>query len=186
MKINASLIRFALIGSIILAIAFFSTAVWWLNDRLREFNLNANHAKIDAELSQQDAGNLLLLRSTLDNRKDVVQLASELVASPERSKYQDQIISDIKNYASRHNLKVSTVTFILATNKAKAPTGTTLIPFTLSLSGVVPYNKFLNFLRDMEDNIPKVRVTSLNISPDSKNPSSITAPTFNMEIYVKA
>ncbi|MEO5499530.1 MAG: hypothetical protein ABIR46_03455, partial [Candidatus Saccharimonadales bacterium] len=106
---------------------------------------------------------------------------------------QDQIVQDIGSYASNAGLTVLGYDFISpvaaqTTGKTAKPTaasGVKTVVATVSLKSPVPYDRYLKFLRLIEQNLTKMQVTQLDISNDLKTPGSISSPIVTVEVFVQ-
>lgn len=188
---TASRLRYILIALVIIMAVGFGAGAWWLQKMLAERVTETDHAKIDAEVAQLEIEKLRQLKQRLTEQKDTVERTRLIAASADQYQYQNQIITDITTYASRHNIGISSFNFTESETKKpaaggqSAPQATTKTPFSVTLRGPIDFNKFMQFLRDIESNLTKIQVNSLTLSPDAKNPGAITNPTLSLEVYIK-
>lgn len=182
---TATKLRLILLGLIVLLVAGFGTGAWWVQTQLAERVRQTDHTKIDAEVSTTELQQVKNLEKQLADQEDVVNRAKQIAASTAQYRYQDQVVSDISDYAARYGIKVSSFDFSGA-QSAKPTTvgGAKKTAFRLTLKGPLPYITFLRFLQDIEKNLTKIQVTSLTLSPD-KDPNNIADPNLGLEVYLK-
>ncbi|MGH7196797.1 MAG: type 4a pilus biogenesis protein PilO [Candidatus Saccharimonadales bacterium] len=178
---NAVILRYILLGVLVLMLLGLGAGGWWLQDTLTAKMRETDHARIDAELSQQEVEYLKQLKERLAQQKDIVERTKQIAATADQYGYQDQVVGDISTYARRHGITISSFDFSAAGQKTDAAK----TPFAVTLKGPLAYITFLRFLQDIEKNLTKIQVTSLALSPDTKNPNNITNPTVGLEVYLK-
>lgn len=162
----------------------FAAGAWWVNTLLAKSVRETDHMQIDAEISTTELQQLKSLQKQLITEKDIIDRAKQIAASSNQYRYQDQVIKDVSDYATRYGVAINTFDFASTSNQNAAQAGAKKTPFTVTLRGPLPYTTFLKFLRAIEQNLTKIQVTSLSLTPD-KNPNSITNPTVSMEVYLK-
>lgn len=177
-------LRFILIGLIVVMVGGFAFGTWWMQGLLAQHVRDTDHAEIDAEVSNTELQQLKQLQKQLADEQDIVERAKQIAVSAEQYRYQDQVIKDVSDYASRYGISVNTIDFTQTSGQASAG-GAKRTAFTVSLRGPLPYTTFMRFLRDIEKNLTKIQVTSLTLAPD-KDPNSITNPTLSLEVYLKS
>ncbi len=184
---TATKLRLVLLGLIALLLIGFSTGAWWMQTLLADQVRQTDHIKIDADISTTELQQLKSLDKQLIGEQDIVSRAKQIAASTEQYRYQDQVVSDISDYAARYGIGVSTFDFSAA--QSAKPTaavgGAKKTAFRLILRGPIPYITFLRFLQDVEKNLTKIQVTSLTLSPD-KDPNNIAKPNLGLEVYLKS
>ena len=181
---NAVKLRLVLIGVIVLQVAVIIAGIWLLNDFLQREVAATDHAKIDADISEQEISTLKRLRTELTTKKDLIERTKQIAASSAQYQYQDQVISDLNRYASRYGFSIVSFDFTGTPGaKATAPSGKTA--FLVMLSSPIKYDNFLKFIRDVERNVTKIRITSITLAPNPKNPTEILNPGINLEVYLK-
>lgn len=181
---TATKLRYVLIGLIVVMFGGFATGAWWVDTLLAKSVRETDNTQIDAEVSTTELQQLKSLQKQLLSEKDIIDRAKQIAASSNQYRYQDQVIKDISDYASRYGIAINTFDFTTTTGQNNAQVGAKKTPFTVTLRGPLPYTTFLKFLRAVEQNLTKIQVTSLSLAPD-KDPSSITNPTVSMEVYLK-
>jgi hypothetical protein len=182
---TATKLRLVLFGVIALLLLGLGTGAWYIQSILAENVKRTDHSKIDAEISTIELQQLKTLQKQLAGEQDIINRAKEIAASTEQYRYQDQVVTDISDYAARYGIRVNTFDFSGTQAKASSVAGAKKTAFKLSLKGPIPYITFLRFLQDVEKNLTKIQVTSLTLSPD-KNPNNIANPNLGLEVYLKS
>ena len=213
MKLTAvSLQRLFFAGIFILVVVsvFGFTA---LGKVLQNRALEVNHSQTDADIGSSNVKQLEQLNQDLESHKDVVQRAKQIVAESRSYQYQDQIVQDINSFASRAGITVLGYNFsggsdttnsnqgsstpppntdtlgsasaVPQESKANIPAGVKTVTANITLKNPVPYSNFLQFLKLIEQNVTKMQITGISLSPDSGNPSQISNPTIGLIVYTR-
>lgn len=181
-ELNAAKLRLILMGIVALEICIVIAALPQMSDLLIKAARSTDHAKIDNEVSQQELERLKNLRFELASQKDVIARAKQIAISSAQYKYQDQIISDLSAYANRRNVGITSFDFGTTSTTAQASAGRTA--FLVSLRSPLKYDSLLNFIRDVELNLTKIKVTSVNLAPNPRNPTELLNPSVGMEVFI--
>ncbi len=180
---NAAKLKYVLIGCIVLMVVALLAGTIFLQRFLNEQVMTTDHAKIDAEASQQEIAKLQRLENELADKKDLLARAKQIAAASEQYRYQDQVINDLNVYASRNTIGIASFDFKQPAIGAAAQGNKTA--FIVNLNSPIKYENLLAFLRDVEQNLTKIKVTSVNLSPNPKSPVEIQNPTINLEVFLK-
>ena len=182
---NASRLRYVLSGFIVLLVGVIVATIWMMQQLLSEQVRITDHTKIDADVSELDVGKLKNLEDELAERKDLIERTKQIAASVDQYQFQDQVISDLTVYASRNGFGISAFDFTQAAGAKPGTTPSGKTAFVVSLTSPIPYDKFLQFMHDVEQNLTKIQITSVTLSPNPKNPTEILNPTINLEVFLK-
>lgn len=182
---NASQLRYLLIGLISVMVIGFGAATWWMQGLLASNVSATERAKIDADISQTELQQLKTLQKQFNDEKDVLERAKQIAVSSEQYRYQDQVIKDVSDYAARYGIQINTFDFTTTNAQTPAANGAKKTSFNVTLKGPLKYDTFIRFLRSIEKNLTKIQVTSLTLAPD-RDPSNITNPALSLEVYLKS
>lgn len=192
---SALQLRNILLTCVILLLGGIGTLIYFASGFLHEETVTTTHARIDAELGEQDIDKLKNLEKVLATNTASIQKADQIVSESKQYEYQDQIVNDINAYAARTGVKIIGYDFGTAattTTPAVATTPTTpqvsgvkTLNVTLSLQSPMPFDNYLRFVKAIEKNLTKMQVSGINISPDDKISSSITNPSVILIVYVR-
>lgn len=195
MNLNAVLLSRLLMGLIALLVVLAGVGYYYGSEFLRQTVIQTSHIKTDASLSESNIAKLKKLETELEDKKEVVARTTQIISESSEYQYQDQIVRDINAYASRAGVKVIGYDFGDGGKKIQRPTankkqpivikGVTTLNATLTLATPIKYDNFLKFLKAIEQNLTKMQVTGVNMSPDTQDSNSISNPSVGLQIYVK-
>ncbi len=184
-QLNAASLQYVLIAAIILCITGIVGIFIMAQSILVEKAISTDHAKIDAELSQDEIIRLQRLRSSLKDEKATIDKTAKIVAESQQYTYQDQVINDITAFAAQTGVKITGFDF------SKKPTATTdkSLPqktiVTVTTDKSIDYTALLRFIKLIERNITKMQLTGLSIRPDMQNPAVVLGPIIELEVYLR-
>lgn len=184
---TATIVHWSLYVLILVLLAGIVTGGYFIHQKLSAYVVQVDHLKTDSELNEQGIINARKLRVVLNQNKDSVARAADIVADTKYYQYQDQIVQDISAYASAANLTVLGFDFAATAPAGKATTSANIktVVATISLKSPVPYGNYLRFLKLIERNLTKMQVTQLDIANDLKTPGTISSPIITLEVYVR-
>jgi hypothetical protein len=190
---NAVTLRNILIASIVLSLAGIGAVIYYASGYLASEVSETVHTRIKADLSKNDLDRLKILEKVLENNKASVEKAAQIVSDSKKYEYQDQIVSDINTYAVKTGVSVTGFDFgdAFATStrssaqKTPAVTGVKSISVTLTLGSPMPYDNYLRFIKAVEQNLTKMQVAGINITPDEQSPGAISNPSVVLIVYVR-
>lgn len=180
---------FAITG---IGVATFSIA----DKMLQKSATETSHAVADAEASQNNLQNLQKLEQDLITKKDIVQRAASIVAESRSYEYQNQIINDLNDYASRASLSIININFDTAAGSTGTTPATPAPPVatvggvksttaSITLKNPVDYANLLRFIKSIEQNLTKMQISSIGLSKSTDSQTGITSDTLNIEVYIK-
>lgn len=189
---SAIQLRNILLGGIGLMIVLIGVTIYYASTLLQVEATKSVHAKIDAELVAADLDRLKNLEKVLERNQNSVQKAAQIVSDTKLYQYQDQIIKDIDSYANKTGVQVTVYDFG-ATDKpttssgAQQPTipGVKTITVKLTLKSPLPFDNYLRFIKAIEQNLTKMQVSGVNLSPDEDNKNDVSNPGIGLTVYVK-
>jgi len=124
-------------------------------NEVRNFAMEVNHSVADAEASNGQVSALQALKGQISESEALIAKANQMFATPEN--YQNQAITDTRNYAAASGVAIAKISF----DDSTAGINPVL---TVSLKAPVPYAKLIQFLDNIESNIPKMQVSKIGIS----------------------
>lgn len=188
-NMNAVMATKVLFGVIALLILSAGALFYYGNQFLGQVVEDTNRAKVDAEISDRNLAKLQQLETELDDMQTIVDRTQQIIAESSQYQYQDQIVRDINAFAARTGVTVTGYTFQDDEQSKSASTvklsGVKTLVATVSLQAPVKYDNFLRFLKAIEQNLTKMQVTGVNISPDQEDLSAISNPSIGLIIYAK-
>jgi hypothetical protein len=167
----------------------------FINESLTNVAVDVSHKVIDASASQNNLQTLQSVQRQLEDKKDVVERTRSIVADSQSYQYQNQIITDLSDYAKRSSIEITNLDFSSATQSSatpKTPSALTVpIPngvkstsVSVTLKNPVNYDNLLRFIYAIEQNLTKMQVSKVGLSKDSTG-NGITSDLLTIEVYVR-
>ena len=189
-SLSATLMRYVLIIVIVLAVAGIGTVFYYAQRLLGAKALEADHAKIDAELAQEEISRLQQLKKTLQDNQPQIAKTALIVAQSQQYEFQTQVVNDITTYAQQSGVEILGFDFgVKPGAPAKKVPGSkvnqqkTIV--TVQLNNNIPYASFLKFIKSIEQNVTKMQLTGMVLQPTTADATLITAPTVEIEVYLR-
>lgn len=175
------------IVSMIIMIILLVFGFSWLSSMLESRHTEADHAKIDADIARNNIEQLQYLDGYMADNQEIVERAQSIVS--ESSQYQHQVIYDINAYASRSGVEVLGYNFEDVESQGEAVSsdvrGTQITNVTVTIANPVAYQDFLRFLTSIEQNLTRMQVTGVSMTPDQSDNNKIINPKIGLEVYLK-
>lgn len=188
MTFDAVTLSWILSGCIGVIIIGAGIGCWQLQKILAAERLAADHAKIDATVSNSELQKAHNLQIYLSHHKADVEKAAAVVAETKTYQYQNQIVQDVNQFANLAGVTVLGFDFpTQTTNVTAAPAakGVKTLQATVTLQNPVPYENYLRFLKLIEQNLTKMQITDVTITPDDKVVGRINNPIIGLQVYVR-
>jgi hypothetical protein len=185
MSFSAVTLSWIFIGLISLTLVGTGFGCWYLQKLLAAERISADHAKIDASISASELQKAHNLQIYLSNNKEHIEKAAAVVAETKTYQYQNQIVADVNQFASIAGVTVLGFDFPVQTTAKPAAKGVKTIQATVTLQNPVPYENYLRFLKLIEQNLTKMQITDISITPDEKVIGRINNPTVGLQVYVR-
>jgi hypothetical protein len=187
---NATRLRNLMLVGIGLTMILIGVVIYYASSFLRDETIKNVHTKIDRELSSQDLDRLKNLQRVLQENRSSVQKAEQIVAATKQYQYQDQIIRDVNSYANSTGVKVTAYDFASANKPGAVPnqptvSGVKSIAVTLTLDSPMSFDNYLRFIKAIEQNLTKMQISGVNLSPDIDNVNNIANPSIGLVVYVR-
>ncbi len=208
LNITPAMLRLILIGCLLLLVAGGVGVFMAGNQILTKYAGDAQAKSAEARAGESVVQDLQKTKAILAANADTAKRASLIVAESTSYAYQDQIITDINNFASNAGLSITSITFAdtkvsptagasagvkapvagaAAAPSAPAPTGIKSTTASVTLKNPVPYGSLLQFIHSVQNSLFKMRISQVSLSPssDSKNADSVASNVFNIEVYIR-
>lgn len=193
---NSVVFQRILLGVILLVLVGLGFGYVQLTSLLQTKVTETDHARIEAVVAEYEISKLKKLSVDLKSQQDIITRTQEIVAKGKSYQYQDQIISDVTSYANRNGVTISGFDFtanLTPAGKKPVTPGAPVAPTaagkkvsaTISLRSPLPYINFMNFISQIESNLTKLQIISVNLSPEGKDPRLVNNPTIGIELYIK-
>lgn len=175
-----------LIATIVLLVIGAAAGSWLMQSALSAQVTDADHAKINADLSQTELQRSKTLETYLDENRAAIEKAKSVVSDTQTYQYQNQIVNDIESYANKSGVTVLSYSFPVDTAAAKSDaTGLKSVSATIGFKSPLQYSNYLRFIKYIEQNITKMQITDLTLSPDQNNGNNIEGTSITLKVYVR-
>lgn len=199
MKAPASLtpskLRILLSAALVAVIIAGGVLLYFVYNKLGQTAEETGSQVATAREGQNTLQRLQNLQQELDDRRDEINRASQVMANSQNYAYQDRLVSDLTVYANRANLSISNISFsgqggstggTAAPSGGGAPTAAPGLKSTtvdVTLENPVNYRNLLNFLHYVEQNLTKLKVSKVTMTKSEG--SSVTVDVLSLEVYVR-
>lgn len=178
-SITATRLRTILIASIVLLIILGVVGFYFAQNILTTVSNDVGQSVANSAASGDDVASLTKLQAQLASQKDIIAKTSKVLASSQN--YQTQAITDLNVYAAATGLAISDYKFA----QGASATGGAQTTVTVSLNSPISYSKLLTFMYAIENNIPKMQISGLNLSRVEGSNDSIKTDALTIEVYSK-
>ena len=190
-QVDARLLQFILIGLVVASIASIFGIFIVAHTMLGAKAIDADHARIEAELAEDEINRLKRLKIILANDQEAIDKAAKIVASSQKYDYQDKIISDITNYANQSGVKIIGFDFNLKSTAPKSNASIAkannlqLISAVVKINDDTEYASLLKLVRLIELNVTKIQLTKLTLTPNPADPARLLGTTIEFEVFTR-
>jgi hypothetical protein len=191
-RLTPTRLRIMLMISLVVTIALSSVINSFAFGLLEDFAVDVSHTTVDATASQNNLQNLQQVQQKLAGEKDVIQRASSIVADSQSYQYQDQILTDLKAFASQAGIVITNLDFSAATTSktptapaaGPAPVGVKSTSVSVTLKNPVNYVNFLKFVKSIEQNLTKMQISKVALSKAATG-NDVSSETLIIEVYIR-
>lgn len=146
--------------------------------------------------SQNTIQRLQALKKDLESKQTIVDRTAQFTGSADSIAVQTRVVEDLRVYAERAHLNLVnwSIGGDQAAGNAGASAGTGATPaatagpatrsVNITLATPVNYTDYLNFLHYVEQNLPKLKISKVNLQKGTDG-DSITTDPLTVEVYVK-
>jgi cytoskeletal protein RodZ len=190
--ITAANLRIILFVIVFLMIGVGLVGFYLARKTIQSYAVSVSHSVADSEASADNVHTLQTIQKELTEQQSAVVKASEIAAPS--STYQNQVITDIDTYATLADVQVQNFGFSAPVAGTTAPTTATAGGITSPTSTVivtigspVAYTNLLEFIQEIENNLPKMQISSINISRSVSGSDSnlVTTDTLTIEVFTE-
>lgn len=186
--VSAQKLRWILLGVIISGVILGAGGVWVLNNMLFAKVASMNDASESSVVNEKNLGLAHALKIYLENHTGEINNASLIVAQTKSYHYQNQIVEDVTKYATAAGVSITGFDFPQDINSATTDktTGLKSLTATVTIANHASYTSYIQFLKYIEQNLTKIQITDITISPDADNPSYLNdKTTVGIQVYVQ-
>lgn len=199
-NLSASSLRIMLSILLFVIVVAASAIFYFGQQQLTTVSAGVNQAVADANTSAKSLDTYKRLERELKANQTVVDRAKLLTADMSQYEYQNQIIVDLQTYAQQTGVSITTIDFGTTASTPTAPaaaapaaagdataggTAGKSISITITPSNPIGYTNLLNFVHAIEQNLPKMQISKLNLTRDTTDPSKISVTDISIQMFVK-
>ncbi len=185
-SLNATRLRFILLGLTLLSLCGGVAGMWYLHGLLSAQMSKTNDVKVASSRSSDDLAKAQSLKFYLQTHQDSIQKTALVVADTSYYQYQNQIVKDLTAYAKTANVTILGFDFpVTSAGSSVSATGLRAIAANITLQNPLPYQNYLKFLKLIEQNLTKMQVTDISVTPDALNPNLISNTVVGIEVFTK-
>jgi hypothetical protein len=194
--ITATRLRIILAISLLLIEVLASLFVANADQKLKAYASEVSQVQADSSASQNNVQTLRKIQQELLANKDAIARTSEIVADSQSYQYQDQIITDLNDYAKRADITVTNLDFLASTptgtatptptptGAAPPPTGVKSTSVSVTIKNPVEYDKLLHFIKSIEQNLTKMQISRIGLAKDAGD-GNVTSEVLTIEVYIR-
>lgn len=192
-KMNAVTLRTILSVLIVLVIGLSAVGFYFGQRWLDELAVSVSHKIADSKASGNNVETLKKLQIDVAARQESATRARSISSSAQN--YQTQTIYDLDKYAAAAGISISNYSFVQAGTSAAAvaavPTAAAAptspsTAVTITITSPVSYVKLLTFMTAIESNLPKMQVSSVNLSRATGDSTDlVTTDQLTIEVYTQ-
>lgn len=214
-KITPITLRIILFVSMFAIVGVFIAALMLGYKVISNFSNETKQIAAQADASNMSFNQLVQTKKLLEQNKDVVERASQIVSESQSYVYQDQIISDLNQYAGSAGVVITNITFGTtetsssatvappttgatatpapsavggATATPGAPAGVKSTNATITIKNPVGYSNMLNFLHLVEQSLFKMKISQISLSRPTdtgSNGDQVNSDALTIEVYIR-
>lgn len=165
-SMKATSLRNFLIFLVLLTVAIAISSFYFGRIWLHDYAVSVSHTVADSTSSKGDVTSLKKLQTDIVQQQAIITKSQALFT--DQTSYQTQVVQDVSRYAAELGIATpsfsfqstgSTTTTPSSGTKTTAP-GSTV---TVTLTSPIEYTTLLKFIMAIEQSLPKMQITGINI-----------------------
>lgn len=203
LKLNAKLLRILLIVLMFVVLIAGITGFIFALDWLRAYAVKTSELDAQANAGSKNLQILLSQKTTLAELEPIVQKAHKIVAESQSYSYQNEIISDLNQYAKDSGVFITGYSFDtipdttvatpgsagdLQTTVSGLPAGIRATTVNVSLASPTRYNSAMKFIQQIEQNVTKMQIGNISMTRanDENAPADgVDLPNLRIQVYIR-
>jgi hypothetical protein len=172
--IKATALRTAMIITIFVIIGISATGFYYFTQSLlSKFAIKVSSNSINVNIS----------KSTTNSNN--VNKANSVIASSQS--YKNQVTQDLNKYASSTGVSITNLSFTQPTISSTEPsiTGVESKFATITLKSPVVFTNLMQFLKAIENNLPKIQLTGISLGRATGSNDSVTVEPLTIEVFTR-
>jgi hypothetical protein len=182
-KMKATTLRRTMTVLIIFVIIGSAIGFYFAQKQLKNYAITVGGVVSESTAGGTNTAGIKKLQEEIAEFQTSAEKANSITTSTQD--YQNQAIQDLNKYAANSGISITDYNFAQPTTKSVGPAGVGLGYITITLNNPIPFNNFLQFLISIENNIPKMQITGVDLSRDSSSTDAITVRPLTVEVYTR-
>jgi hypothetical protein len=184
-SMKATSLRNVLVFLVLLTIAIAASSFYFGRIWLHDYAVSVNHTVANATSSKSDVSSLKKLQADIEQQQAIISKSQALFT--DQTNYQTQVVQDVSRYASQLGLPTPNFSFQTAGTTSTSATSGTKTPatsgntVTVALQSPIAYNTLLKFIMAIEQNLPKMQITGINIGRSDS--SQVTTDALTIQVF---
>ena len=211
-EISATLLEKVLILGVVVVFGATVAVYVLLTGFARSQAVDASHSTATASSSQKDIDSLQESHKWIRDHPDEVEKTTKIVADASQYRYQDQAVKDLESFASQVDIRVTKYFFNDASSPAAAaatgssgsatattpsapaalstggatssPSGLVATTIDLGFPEALDYESVLLFIKKIEQNVTRMQITYLQLTPGQNDPSKVKVDRMTISIFL--
>jgi hypothetical protein len=150
---------------------------------LQAYAITVSQSVANSNASGGGVQSLENLQKDLASKQNIVVKTNSLIASTQD--YQSQAIKDLDIYAAATGIGISNYSFAAAAATPATATTPSGSAVTLTLTNPISYIKLLTFMKAVESNLPKMQITSINLTRVDGDSTSVRVDQLIIQVYTR-
>ncbi len=189
-KFNAIILMWTLVAGLVGLVGVGATGFYYGSGYLKSLSKEADHAKIDAEVSADEISRLKKLQSFMSNNKFIIDRVNSVTTDTTDFQYQNKIVNDLKVLSTKAGINIigynfeqteTTATTSASTPKDAKSSGLKTVRLSITLATPLQYDSLVRFMKASEQNLTRLQITDITLAPDANNPTLLQNPTIAIQ-----
>lgn len=186
---KATSLRTTLIVTIVLMLALSAVGFYFGQNYLMTTAASVSRSVADSKAGGTSVDAMKKVKQELLARQDITAKAGSILTSSQT--YQDQAIRDLNKYAADIGINISNYSFaapaapVAAKTAAATPAAASPTTVTVALASPMSYTKLLRFMTAIENNLPKMQVSSVNMGRIDGSRDTVKTEQLTIEMYTQ-
>lgn len=169
---------------------------YWFYGALKSVADETATVQTEAAATDSELQRLKALEQELKKYSAIMEKSQQIVAESQSYQYQNQIISDLTNYAGRAGLSITGFNFqdqsssqssSQSSDQSASPStntsGLKTIQVSVQLGEGTKYQNLLHFMHLIEQNLTRMQISNVSIAKGEDG--NISTQALNIEVYVR-
>lgn len=177
-KATSLLTILSLLGAVIVVASF--VGIYYGQDLLRKYKEESYQITSGSTTKPIDPLSMQQLQSTVDTNGQYSKLAADLMVP--FNEYRDIAMKSLNSYASAYGISIKSSSFS-ETNSIVGAKDLKPVNITLNLNNPVPIDGLVKFMKSIENNIPKMQLSGVNIVRSGDSSNLVDVEPLTIEMY---